>query len=359
MRLHRLLLLVVAFVVSPVWAATTLDLYTDEAILATDARQSDQDEAVSEALERVLVRVTGREDIVREEAVRNALDDANDYLSTFRFENSDVTLTNVLGEQVPTKRMVMQFDQGSVEQFLVRNRLPVWGAKRPETLVWLADRLDGSERILSDSDGSDMVEALTTRARERGVPLVLPIMDLDDTLNVAFTDIYGLFTAEIDEASERYNPDAVLVGRVTRQNNGFKADFVYLVNEERQRFEVTADSRRGLMHAVVDRVGLRLAEQYAVVLDPALAGQLSLRVNAVSDLATLAEVERYLESLNVISQATLRQVAPDSIQFDLEISGDRTQFQDVLALDDRLSVVEETDLASQLDTELVYEWVGR
>lgn len=356
----RTLIALGLLVCSPLlWAARTVDLYTEDAILAQNARQSEQDKAVAEALGRVLIRVTGDQAIVATEEGLAMMGDANDYLSTFRFERSDVTLTNVLGEAVPTKRMIMQFDRGAVENALVRNRLPIWGPKRPEILIWMADRLEGSDRITGDSDSSELATTLKATAAERGIPLVLPLMDLGDTLDVGFTEVYGLFTSDLAVASERYQPDATLVARVSQQGGEYQADFIYLMEDDRQRYQVQAETEAALMTALVGRIASRLADQYAVVLDPAMAGQISLRVNAVTDLATLAEVESYLESLNLVTRATLRRVEPESVQFDLDISGDRNQLRDALALDRRLSVVEETDLLSQLDTELVYEWKAR
>ncbi|GGX65365.1 DUF2066 domain-containing protein [Saccharospirillum salsuginis] len=359
MSLRPLIALLLVIMSLPLWAAQTLELYDESAILAQNARPSDQNDAVAEALGRVLVRVTGDADIVDTEVGQAMVEDANDYLSTFRFERSDVTLTNLLGEPVATKRMIMRFDRGAVEQSLSRNRLPIWGPKRPETLIWMADRLDGSNRILADSDNSDLAQALKSSARERGVPLTLPLMDLDDSFQVNFTDIYGLFTADITEASERYRPDAVVLARLARENQGYQADFVFMMSDDRQRFRVQAESEEALMQAMVDRIAGRLADQYAVVMDPSMAGQISLRINAVNNLATLAAVERYLDSLNLVTSVTLRQVQPESVQFDLDISGDRNQLRDALALDERLQSVEEDDLQSQLDTELVYEWTER
>lgn len=342
----------------PIWAARTLDLYTADAILATDARQSEQDAAVTDAMRQVLVRVTGRADINAEPAIQSALEKASSYLSTFRFERSDITLTNVLGESVPAKRMIMKFDQGAIQELLGRNRLPVWGAKRPETLIWLADRLDGSDHILADSEGSEFARALVEQSRVRGVPMILPIMDLTDTLNVSFTDVYGLFTADLGEASERYQPDAILVGRVSRNEDGYQADFVYLLQNDRQRYQVSAADKAGLAAQLIDQIALRLSDQYAVVMDPAMAGQVSLRINNVRGLDTLAAVENYLGSLNLITRTTLRQVRPAVVYFDLEISGDRTQLRDMLALDNRLKALPETGLGTQLDNELVYQWVA-
>ncbi|MEX0623517.1 MAG: DUF2066 domain-containing protein [Saccharospirillum sp.] len=340
----------------PVWAARTVDVYADSAILAQNASDQDQNEAVREALLRVLIRATGEADIVSQERTEPLLRNASDYLSTFRFQTSDALLTNVLGESVPTKRMVMQFDQQSIEQWLVNQRLPVWGTRRPEVLLWLADRLQGRDRILTDGDNHTLAVELNNRLDNRGLPVVLPIMDLTDTLNVSFTDVYGLFTGDIEAASERYPSDAIAVGRLAQQGNGYQADVVFLMRDTRERLQVVGATEAELMQRLADELSDRIADQYAVLRDPAMVGQLALRVNNVIELSTLAAVERYLESLNVVTQVTLRQVAADSVQFDLEISGDRNQLRDVLALDRRIVPVEELTLETQLDNELVYRW---
>lgn len=340
----------------PIWAARTVDVYADSAILAQNASDQDQNEAVREALERVLVRATGEVDIAEQPRTEPLLRNASDYLSTFRFQASDTLLTNVLGESVATKRMVMQFDQQAIEQWLVNQRLPVWGTRRPEVLLWLADRLQGRDRILTDGDNHALAVALSDRLDERGLPVLLPIMDLTDTLNVSFTDVYGLFTGDIEGASDRYPSDAIVVGRLAQQAGGYQADVVFLMRDSRERLQVVGDTEAELMHNLADELSDRIADQYAVLRDPAMVGQLALRVNNVPELATLAAVERYLESLNVITQVTLRQVESDSVQFDLEISGDRNQLRDVLSLDRRILPVEELTLETQLDNELVYRW---
>lgn len=340
----------------PTWAARTVDVYADSAILAQNASDQDQNKAVREALERVLIRATGEADIAEQARTEPLLRNASDYLSTFRFQASDTLLTNVLGESVPTKRMVMQFDQQAIEQWLVNQRLPVWGTRRPEVLLWLADRLQGRDRILTDGDNHALAVSLNDRLDERGLPVLLPIMDLTDTLNVSFTDVYGLFTGDIETASERYPSDAIAVGRLARQAEGYQADVVFLMRDNRERLQVVGDTEAELMQRLADELANRIAGQYAVLRDPSMAGQLALRVNNVPELSTLAAVERYLESLNVITEVTLRQVETDSVQFDLEISGDRNQLRDVLALDRRILPVEELTLETQLDNELVYRW---
>ena len=88
--------------------------------------------------------------------------------------------------------------------------LPVWRANRPTVVAWVVLD-DGSERrILGAESTHPAIEALRSRARERGVPLRLPLLDLQDLSAVSFTDVWGGFEEGIVAASARYRADAAI-----------------------------------------------------------------------------------------------------------------------------------------------------
>lgn len=185
-------------------AATDVQLYSEQIVISQNANQSEQNEAIREAFERVLVRVTGQQETLSNQSVRQQLDSGSKYLTSFRFEPSDVFFTNILGEKVATKSMILEFDETTVNSLLVRSGLPVWGSRRPEVLVWIADRSSGLDSIPGESDSSELADTLAAEAELRGLPYLLPIMDLTDTLNIKFADLYGLFSQDIETASARY-----------------------------------------------------------------------------------------------------------------------------------------------------------
>ena len=159
-------------------AATEMDLYKERIVVSQNANQKEQDEAIKTSFKRLLVRVTGITQALDYPVVVEELNNGAKYIATFRFEPSAEFFTNVLGEKVPTKVMLLEFDKKSVDTFLVKNRLPVWGAKRPDVLIWLADRLEGQDHILADAEESAIASAIAKQADDRGIPYLLPIMDL-------------------------------------------------------------------------------------------------------------------------------------------------------------------------------------
>lgn len=338
-------------------AATELNLYQAEAIVSEAADQQEIGEAIDTALEQLLIKVTGKTQVSDYPAVMQALQDSGNFLASSRFTASDELWTNILGEPVPTKTINLTFDKGRVEALLLQNRLPVWGERRPDVLVWLAKRTDGRDGILADTDGSTLATVLAAETERRGIPYVLPIMDLQDALALSFADLFGLFSRDIEAASLRYEPEVILAGRIIdRGNDRYSADWLMLFKGERLRLPVLAGTLEEVVAQGVDLVTRRLAEQYALVLNPLLLNQLALEVQGIQALQDFAELERYLSSINLITQATLSAYNEERVAFNLQISGDQSQLRDILALDGQLRPLEEGSLQEQLDARLIYSW---
>lgn len=336
-------------------SATDVELYREKVVISQNAAQKEQNEAVADAFERVLVRVTGQDDALVTPEIRKELSNGSRYLTSFRFDSSDEFFTNILGEQVPTKSMILEFDENAVNSLLLRNQLPVWGSRRPDVLVWIADRSD-ADRIPSDSESSELTEALAVQADRRGLPYLLPIMDLTDTLALGFPELFGLFSQDIEAASARYESEAVLAGRLESSGEEYQADWLILFKGERIRVPRATGTLEEVVTAGVDAVSSRLAAQYAYVLDPNLLGSMQIQVLDVPDAQTFAAIEAYLGTVNLISQATVSSFIGDDITFNLQVSGDQLQLADVLALDGKLVPQPEMTLLEQLDNRLVYRW---
>ena len=357
-----LILVLLAFgllgVSGSVIAASTVDLYQEQVVVSQNASQKEQNEAIQSSFARLLVRVTGITQVLEYPAVIDELKQGNKYLATFRFEPSDVFFTNVLGEKVPTKLMNLTFDKKTVDAFLVQNRLPVWGEKRPDVLFWIADRLEGQDHILADAEESRLASIVAEQTDIRGIPYLLPIMDLTDSLTLSFSEVYGLFSQDIEVASERYKPEAILTGRVLAgsDENSYQADWLMLFKGERLRLPTVTGTLDEVIAQGVDLVAQRLSEQYALILDPLMLGNLTLKVSDIQSLGEFAALERYLQTINIITKATVRSFSGTDVEFNVEISGDQSQLQDVLALDGQLTPVEEVSLEAQLDNRLVFQW---
>ncbi len=354
--------LFVSVVSVPAWSAINVDIYNEREVVRQNANQRELDNAIETAFKRLLIRVTGVKEILELAEIQVALENGSSYLSSFRFEVSDLFIENILGEQTPTKAMILNFEKATIEALLAKNQLPVWGEKRPEVLVWLGDRIGGQEHILADNEDSELAATVKAISSNRGVPTLYPIMDLEDILGLSFAELFGLFSADIERASVRYFSEAILAGRLIEDGQNsesedvFKADWLLLFKNERIRLPTASGTLDEVIEMGFDMVARRLAQQYATLYNPNQIGSLSLKIVNIGSLDEFSDVERYLNTLNMITQITIRELEGSNVSFDVKISGDQQQLADILALDERLMPEFETSLESKFDNVLLYKW---
>ncbi len=213
-----------------------------------DAAAPDQ-RAVAEkaAFARLLVRVTGNRAAAADPLLAPLIEDARAYENSYGVDRQG--------------RPIVGFNAARVEQALTALNLPVWGAERPLTLIWIAvdDGAGGRGMLAANELAADLppatVELLTmvrtelaAVADERGLPIALPLLDLEDLNAVTFTDVWGGFEDRIGLASARYRADAVLIGRVRPGVLGYEFEWLLLKDAVRQphrRHRGTRRTRRG------------------------------------------------------------------------------------------------------------------
>ncbi|MEL7450368.1 MAG: DUF2066 domain-containing protein [Pseudomonadota bacterium] len=278
-------------------AARLSNLYTAQ-IPVVDRTDETLQEALRAALAQVLVRVTGQRGIASDPDLVEMLDGA-DRLVLQRQYTRDGELR-------------VTFDGNAVEQLAVTAGLPVWGANRPATLVWLAvDDGAGERRLVAAGEEDEVQLFLAEVAAERGVPLLWPLMDSQDREALAFADVWGNFRDRIDAASERYSPDAVLIGRAAVANEGYSVRWNLTISEISDDWQSSLDDG---VHRTAD-----LFASFLTINDSGDGARVALIVDGIDSLRSYALVMRYLEQLTLISLLEVREVMASTVTFDLEL----------------------------------------
>jgi hypothetical protein len=131
------------------------------------------------ALGEVLIRVTGQRAAPELPAFADLLAAAPSLVQQFRYEFQD-RVDEVTGRPRRELQLSVRFDPRAVQRAAIERGVPVWGSERPATLVWLAWD-DGRERgLMDESAPSNIDPALVRASTRRGLPLVTPLMDLED-----------------------------------------------------------------------------------------------------------------------------------------------------------------------------------
>ncbi|RFA37983.1 DUF2066 domain-containing protein [Alkalilimnicola ehrlichii] len=214
----------------------------------------EREEAVREAFKLLLVRLSGQRGIVEEESVAEILERSSRYVQRFRYDTTDAGL-----------QLNVHFDSATVTQALERYEIPVWRNDRPPVLIWLA--VDGgSDRMLVGAHEHGAVRLpLAGAARELGVSLLFPLLDLEDLAEVGFSDVWGGFTDNIRQASTRYGNPIVVVGRVHQQRGHWVGRWQILNRSSGAAWHSDGRDLDQSLQAAVETLAQRLVPEYTAV----------------------------------------------------------------------------------------------
>lgn len=340
--------LVLGCLAMPAAAVTVEDLHTARVEVAGKGEEARRT-GFREALERVLIRVSGTAAVADNPDVEALLASPSDYVQQFRYEALEMALENGEApdageadaggdEERPTHRLIVTFTGSRIDRALSEQGVPVWGAQRPEVLVWLAVD-DGDRRYLVSADGDSAAHsALVETGRERGLPLLLPLMDTEDRGRVEFVDIRGGFFDAVRAASERYRAETLLVGHVERRGSRWVGDWTLLGLGDRRSWRATGGA---LAEAIGTGVG-GATERVAAT----LAGRtgerttVDLRILGVDGLAGYARLAEYLDSLVRVREAEVVAVRSSEAVFRLDVQGSVADLERALALGNMLRKAE-------------------
>ncbi|WP_240221671.1 DUF2066 domain-containing protein [Rheinheimera hassiensis] len=276
----------------PVFATQIADLYQADVDSTTSGNEWQR-----QALAQVLVRVSGKAEVTELPQVKAELAKAAGYVK--QFENV---------RQAGGNRMRVLLDAEKVNQLLQQQGIAVWGALRPDTLIWLVEQ-NGSERQFIRQSSHPANAAMQQAFRQAALPLTLPLYDMDDLLSLSETDVWAGFWQPVAQASSRYSADVVIIASIEKQSTDGKEQL--RLNWQRQadgktlRDEITAADETALMQQFAVVLATQLSERYASVLSADGGAQFTLQVRQLGNLTDIVQVQRLLQQVVGVSQVTV------------------------------------------------------
>ncbi|MCH8537380.1 MAG: DUF2066 domain-containing protein [Alkalimonas sp.] len=316
--------LLAALLLQPAWATQIADLYSAE-VSADQSRQAWQ----REALLQVVQRIAGQPEVMEHPALQQELQRANTYIKQFEA---------IRNEQGSALRVMV--DQQKLEQFFRQHQLAVWGDRRPQVLVWLVEQTADGRRFISRSD-HEVVRQISSLASERGIPLIWPLYDMDDLVNLSETDVWAGFWQQIRQASARYQPDLITAVMLSASTDGeTQLQQLYWQLDQQQRvlrFEHSQPEQSKVLHDFVWQLADHLSAHYSVnYLDESVPVQ--LRIAGVQQWSDWVTLQRLLESFPGVSQVDLVHRTTAHVDTQLQLSISQTDFVQLLGLEPRLTL---------------------
>jgi hypothetical protein len=331
-----------------VWAVRVHSIYQAQVPVASQTPQK-RSEAAKVGLAQVLAKVSGNTDILENKpSLKASLDKADTWIQEYSYAtppNPPKDLPYVL---------TIHFDPDAINRLLREAGSPIWGQNRPLVLVWLV--VDGTNRsgdIVDSNTSGDVQTVLKHYAKQRGLPLIFPVMDVTDMSQVAANDIITKSLPKLQNAAKRYASDALLVGRVTQSDGGFTSQWQLVSSADQSNWDISGSSLDQVFSSVVNNVSDVFAKHYAMLTTDAVQSQLTLKVTGVKQQADLVQLMKYVQHLTPVADVELKSVLGDEILLDVNLRGSKQSFIQSLGLSKTLEPVPNTN--TEGDT-LVYQW---
>ncbi len=304
--------------------------------LVTSQDAAEREQATTDGLAEVLVRSSGSTAVLQNPNIVAALRRASNYLLEISYTDAEA-LVEVDGQEKPARGLSLLFSGPVIQQLLRDSGATIWPANRPNTLVWLVVDDGRAPRLLNPAEAEGYYPVARKVAKQRGLPLLQPLMDLEDQVALSAQDLWRMNEGQITRASQRYDADGVLVGRLTRTSRGqWRASWQLLHRGKSVAFDGISFQLEDVVAKALNDTVDYYVSLYGVSTQPGQAEALTLQVANVNDYQAYMSLIKYLESLVFVRTVDVAAVRGSDVLLYVTLDGDMTLLKDALSLEQRL-----------------------
>lgn len=316
-------------------AAELSDLYQ-----ARVAAGQSQSQWQKQALQDVLVKLTGGDAVLSQAGITDALKNSGQYVVQFQQVQQD-------GQP----QLLVTLDGQKITRLLQSQQIPVWGPRRPDVLLWLTERpVDTPQFVLSPEH--PLRKALLQQASRYGLSLQFPLYDETDSALVNETASWGGDWALLQQASGRYQATEVynlLFDQLTDASGlvQFRLTWQQLVDGTVQSKELLNADAMLLAQQFCAELAAAQASRYAVRIsaDSATAGNsLQLTFDGVSSLSDLVALRQLFNSMLTVRDHQLTQYQAGQAVLQLQLAASTDEFYRALSLVKELTPQPDTSM---------------
>jgi len=366
-KINFLLFVISSFLFSLTLEAVEIkDLY--QASVPINSQNSrDRAVALKKALAAVMLKVGGGKGVLENETIKRSLNDYNLYLSQYRYQQKTLNVIDGV-ENKKQLFLLASFNEEKVNQLFQEANLPLWGSLRPNVLLWLIDEKGLNRNIISNSSTSSLPQAINAFSNERGLPIMMPLMDFTDANQIKTSDIWGRFQQPIKEASSRYFAEAIVVMRISdsslvdaqyTKTSDFQSDdcgllcaettentYKYVLDwsllnwslvagQQKVSQQYQGDDPQALLALGLSDITELIYQHYA--LSTTNQNDFVIDVDNVDTLAQYVEVFDFLSDLSSVKSVVLLSAKGSIRRFNLQLLGSKEAFIASLKLNKQLT----------------------
>jgi hypothetical protein len=226
----------------------------------------------------------------------------------------------------------------------------VWGRERPSSLLVISYDVNENIKLVSDDTTPDLVESLDSAAAIHAVPVLFPLMDLEDIALLNISDIASREYENIRTMARRYAPDALLVGQIVgRSGEGWQGDWEVRFADQIFKWTFKASSKQAVIDQVIRHLAKILALEYA------------LEDHRRVEQSQLIRVQKYLESLNVVDSVQIAMISSDVVTYRLKLRNDPEDLQRLIEFGEVLEQEDFPQVSNQGEEQIIlnYSFIDR
>jgi len=355
------ILLTSLLLTQPAFSASVAKLYEtsirvdlNEVEKKAGVKERTESELIEDAFTRVLIKVSGRSDVMSSPKYQEMLKKAESAISQFRY---DYRVTSIPSEPNDTasdentdkaseqkeKWFWVRFNSKAVNGLLNEAQISIWGKIRPETLIWFSQEIQGKRQLYSQHDTPEIYAVLKQQAEQRGISLIFPFLDLQDQSSISASDIWGNFNDAILLASRRYQAQSTLTSRVFKERSGlWVSQWNLLMLGEVHTWETRDEKLDKALASGIDKLADQLSSQFTQVDTGETDAGILVQINNVTGFKAFQEVDDYLRNLATVKSVNLVQTDHDRLIYSVNYLNSKNSFVQEIRLGDLLNSVERT-----------------
>ena len=328
---------------------------TDEWLYTVQQQVVDQSEeqrqiAAREALLEVLSRVTGLTTIPRNATITSALERPDRFYSEYVFVRTAGTNAADADDALALE---IRFQDQVVLDLVREAKLPIWWSGRPMSLAWVVVEQDAQRTVLRDGGDTALASALLRQAQRRGLPLALPLLDLQDTMRVSPGIVWGNFLPTLAAATERYGVQQLLIGRMRAETYGqdtfYSGDWqIAFAND----LEPVTSNFSGLSAAQVANLGTELATTYFAPSMTIFSGdqfEYGLRVAGVAELSQYKRMLDYFRQFEFVNDVVVSSIVDGNMNLSVSTAASEKLLLSLLTREGQLQSLDEATLGTEIN----------
>jgi hypothetical protein len=193
---------------------------------------------------------------------------------------------------------------------------------------------------------------LKNNAERRGLPMMLPLMDMTDLNQVTMEDMTTLSMSSLQKASQRYTSDALLVTHIIQDNSGFSLQWKLVVGNDGWGGTVRGQNLPSVIATFMDSIANALAGRFAVVTTNTIQKNISIKVTGITQQEDFVQLVRYLNHLPSVADVSIAQISGNEVLLNVSLRSTLQAFLQSVSIGPKLTLVGTDTTLSPL----VFEW---